>query len=120
MAPELNSKRIAFLNNKRIAFLFTEGGGAGGADRTARRGPPGGRGRRPHVARDRRGPDVQLPRSKGDTIEANLAVSDASASDYDGLGLPGGVANPDQLRGDHDAVRFVREFFAGSGRQRTC
>jgi len=48
---------------------------------------------------------------KGDTIEANVAASDASASNYDALVVPGGVANPDQLRTDQDAVRFVREFF---------
>jgi protease I len=47
---------------------------------------------------------------KGDTIEADLAVADADASDYDALVLPGGVANPDQLRTDEDAVRFVRGF----------
>ena len=33
------------------------------------------------------------------------------ASDYDALVLPGGVANPDKLRTDDKAVRFVREFF---------
>ncbi|WP_320672553.1 type 1 glutamine amidotransferase domain-containing protein [Patulibacter defluvii] len=35
-----------------------------------------------------------------------------SADDYDGLLIPGGVHNPDQLRADDDAVRFVRAFFA--------
>src|ERR1700741_2676850 len=44
-------------------------------------------------------------------IEADKAVADANASDYDGLVLPGGVANPDQLRADKDAVKFVRDFF---------
>src|SRR2546430_5877167 len=48
---------------------------------------------------------------KGDTIDANVAVSDADPSDYDGLVLPGGVANPDRLRGDPNAVKFVRSFF---------
>jgi protease I len=48
---------------------------------------------------------------KGDTIEAEHAVSDVDASDYDGLVIPGGVANPDALRTDEDAVRFVRDFF---------
>jgi protease I len=38
-------------------------------------------------------------------------VAEASASDYEGLVLPGGVANPDFLRAHEDAVRFVREFF---------
>jgi protease I len=47
---------------------------------------------------------------KGDEIDAEKGVADVEASDYDALVLPGGVANPDQLRGDEDAVRFVREF----------
>jgi protease I len=48
---------------------------------------------------------------KADTFPVDRVVSEASASDYDGLVLPGGVANPDFLRMDSDAVRFVREFF---------
>jgi len=48
---------------------------------------------------------------KGDTFTADKAVGEASADDYDGLVLPGGVANPDQLRTDTDAVQFVRAFF---------
>ena len=48
---------------------------------------------------------------KGDTYEADRSVGDASADDYDGLMLPGGVANPDNLRTDDDAVAFVRDFF---------
>jgi protease I len=38
-------------------------------------------------------------------------VSDAKATDYDALVRPGGVVNPDQLRMDEQAVRFVRDFF---------
>ena len=48
---------------------------------------------------------------KGDTFPVDRVVSEASASDYDGLVLPGGVANPDFLRMHHDAVGFVRGFF---------
>jgi protease I len=48
---------------------------------------------------------------KGDTYDVDKTVSDASADDYDGLVLPGGVANPDNLRTDEDAVSFVRAFF---------
>jgi protease I len=48
---------------------------------------------------------------KGDTFEVDRTASEASADDYDGLVLPGGVANPDQLRTDDDAVAFVRGFF---------
>ena len=46
----------------------------------------------------------------GDKIQVDKAVKDADASDYDGLLLPGGVANPDFLRADDDAVSFVRAF----------
>jgi deglycase len=48
---------------------------------------------------------------KGDKFTADHAVGDVSASDYDGLVLPGGVANPDNLRTHEDAVSFVRDFF---------
>jgi protease I len=47
---------------------------------------------------------------KADTFDADKAVSDASADDYDGLMLPGGVANPDNLRTDPDAITFVQGF----------
>jgi protease I len=46
----------------------------------------------------------------GDKIQVDKAVKDADASDYDALLLPGGVANPDFLRMDEDAVSFVRSF----------
>jgi protease I len=49
---------------------------------------------------------------KAEKYRADRAVGDASVSDYDGLVLPGGVANPDNLRLDADAVRFVADFFA--------
>ena len=48
---------------------------------------------------------------KGDTFTADEAVADADAADYDGLVQPGGVANPDFLRGDPEAVAFFRGFF---------
>jgi protease I len=48
---------------------------------------------------------------KGDTFKVDRVVGDVSPSDYDGLVLPGGVANPDFLRMDQDAVAFVRGFF---------
>jgi protease I len=38
-------------------------------------------------------------------------IADASADDYDGLILPGGVANPDNLRQDDDVITFVQAFF---------
>jgi protease I len=48
---------------------------------------------------------------KGDTFIPDRAVGDVDPRTYDGLVLPGGVANPDQLRTDTDAVQFVRAFF---------
>jgi len=48
---------------------------------------------------------------KGDTFEVDHTAADADASSYDGLVLPGGVANPDFLRMDENAVRFARSFF---------
>ena len=48
---------------------------------------------------------------KGRTFPVDRTVSDANADDYDGLVLPGGVANPDFLRADEDAVSFTRAFF---------
>ena len=48
---------------------------------------------------------------KGDTFSVDRTVGEASESDYDGLVLPGGVANPDFLRMNDDAVSFVRSFF---------
>ena len=48
---------------------------------------------------------------KADTFAVDRVVADVSGADYDALVLPGGVANPDVLRMDADAVRFVGEFF---------
>lgn len=46
----------------------------------------------------------------GDELDVDLPLENASASDFDALLLPGGVMNPDRLRMDERAVRFVREF----------
>jgi protease I len=47
---------------------------------------------------------------KGDTFDVDVVVASAEVADYAALVLPGGVANPDQLRTDQDAVAFVRQF----------
>jgi protease I len=47
---------------------------------------------------------------KADTFEVDEPVGSADPSSYDALVLPGGVANPDALRMDRDAVGFVRSF----------
>ena len=47
---------------------------------------------------------------RADTFAVDTVVADADPASYDGLVLPGGVANPDALRTDEDAVAFVRDF----------
>jgi protease I len=97
------------LDGKRIAFLATDG--VEQVELTE-----------PLKAVKAEGADVDLislkkgdfqgfeHRDKGETFTADKAVADANADDYDGLVQPGGVANPDFLRVDKDAVRFVRSF----------
>jgi protease I len=51
-----------------------------------------------------------LDKSRTFAVDRTLAQIDVD--DYDGLVLPGGVANPDQLRCDERAIRFVQEVFA--------
>ena len=48
---------------------------------------------------------------KADTFPVDTTVDDASADEFDGLVLPGGVANPDMLRTVPEAVRFAKSFF---------
>jgi protease I len=98
------------LDGKRVAFLFTEG--VEQIELTE-----------PLEAVRRAGADTDLISlekgeveawnhfDKGDKFKIDQAVADVDASHYDALVLPGGVANPDQLRVDQDAVKFVRAFF---------
>jgi len=48
---------------------------------------------------------------KAETFKVDKTVEEARADDYDGLVIPGGVGNPDTMRGDENAVELVREFF---------
>jgi protease I len=52
---------------------------------------------------------------KGGSFKVDKTIEEAQPSDYDGLVLPGGVANPDQLRTDENVVSFIRDF-AASGK----
>lgn len=47
----------------------------------------------------------------GDDVDVDKTLEDASANDFDGLVLPGGVMNPDTLRTDERAIEFTRAFF---------
>ena len=48
---------------------------------------------------------------KADSFDVDVTVADADPGDYDAVVLPGGVANPDNLRLEEDAVEFLRAFF---------
>jgi protease I len=48
---------------------------------------------------------------KGDTFPVDRTIDQADPERYDGLMLPGGALNPDNLRQDRRAVEFVRTFF---------
>jgi protease I len=102
VASELQGKKIAFLATDGVEQVeYTE----------------------PRAALEDAGAEVQLvslePGSiqgfkhldKGDTFQVDVAVAEADPDRYDALVLPGGVANPDFLRTNPDAVRFVRSFF---------
>jgi protease I len=50
-------------------------------------------------------------REKGEEVDVTALVSEVNAGDYDALVLPGGLANPDEMRTHPDAVQFVADFF---------
>lgn len=98
------------LTGRRVAFLFTDG--VEQVELTEPLAAVTQAGAQTSLVSLTRG-EVQMFNhlDKGDTITAERGVADADASDYDALVLPGGVANPDRLRTDPGAVRFVRSFF---------
>ena len=100
----------ARLNGKKVAFLFTEG--VEQVELTEPLKAVRDAGAEATLVSLETG-EVQMFNhlDKGDTIEAELSAAEADAEDFDGLVLPGGVANPDFLRGDEQAVAFVRGFF---------
>jgi protease I len=101
MAEELKGKRIAFVAADGVEIVELQ---------------------KPWDAAKGAGADVALisPKQqvqgmnhmdKGDTFTADHEIADANPDDYDALVLPGGVANPDNLRMDGDSVKFIRSFF---------
>ena len=46
-----------------------------------------------------------------DKFDVDITIDKVSASDFDGLVLPGGVHNPDSLRTNDKAVKFIKDFF---------
>ncbi|HEY4917183.1 MAG TPA: type 1 glutamine amidotransferase domain-containing protein [Solirubrobacteraceae bacterium] len=49
---------------------------------------------------------------KGASFKVDRTLADAEPEDYDGVVLPGGVANPDQLRTEESAISFLQKLFA--------
>ena len=49
---------------------------------------------------------------KASTFPVDVTLADAEPGDYDGVVLPGGVANPDALRTEENAIGFLQRFFA--------
>jgi protease I len=98
------------LNGKRVAFLATEG--VEQIELTEPWKAIEAAGGTPELISLQEG-EVQgfEHLDKGDRFPVDRTAADANAADYDGLVLPGGVANPDFLRADEDAVAFVRSFF---------
>ncbi|RLP92009.1 MULTISPECIES: type 1 glutamine amidotransferase domain-containing protein [unclassified Micromonospora] len=98
------------LQGKRIAFLATDG-----VEEVEYV--------QPREAVEKAGATVELVSLKAGSIQSfnhldqsktydvDVTADKADAGGYDALVLPGGVANPDFLRADADAVRFVRAFF---------
>ena len=104
MANELSGKRIAFLATDGVEQVeLTEPWQAVEAA-----------GGRPELVSVEAGEIQGFEHlDKAATFRVDRVVSDADAGDYDALVLPGGVANPDRLRMDEDAVQFVRSFVDG-------
>lgn len=98
------------LQGKRIAFLFTDG--VEQSELTEPLKAVKASGGAPTLVSLEVG-DVQMMEhsDKGDTIRSQTTVSAADPGDFDGLVIPGGVANPDRMRTDPASVRFVQAFF---------
>jgi protease I len=98
------------LNDKRVAFLATDG--VEQVELTEPWKAVEEEGGKPELVSLESGEIQGFEHlDKGDKFTVDRVVADANADDYDALVLPGGVANPDFLRGDEDAVRFTRSFF---------
>ena len=104
MASELNGKRIAFLvaqegvEEVELTEPWQAVKDAGGTPELI--APKGG--------------EVQAMNhlDQASTFTVDKTLDEAKPGDYDGVVLPGGVANPDQLRTEASAVSFLQELFS--------
>ena len=103
MADELTGRRIVFI---------TANEGVEQVELTRPWEAVEGAGGNPVLAAPQRG-EVQAYNhlDRGDKFSVDLSTEELDVDDYAGIVLPGGVANPDQLRLDVPAVQFIRSFF---------
>jgi protease I len=98
------------IKNKRIAFLATDG--VEQVELTEPWKAVEQAGGKPELISLQHGKIQGMNHDKkADTFPVDRAINEVAAQDYDGLVLPGGVANPDTLRTHEEAVDFVRDFF---------
>jgi protease I len=97
------------LHGKRIAFLVANEGIEQAELTEPWRAVEAAGGRPELLAPDAGEVQAVNDLDRGDTFPVDRTTKEASAGDYDGLVLPGGVANADEIRTDRDAVRFVGE-----------
>ncbi len=107
----MDAKQGAELKGKKVAVLMTDG-----VEQVEYTGP--------REFLEQHGAKVTLvsPKAKGqqiqgfnhltpgDKFQVEMDVRDARPGDFDALVLPGGVANPDQLRLSTEAIELIREF----------
>jgi protease I len=104
MPADLNGKRVAFLvaqegvEEVELTEPWREIEAAGGMPELV--APEGG--------------DVQAFNhlDKSETFPVDRTLDEVSPAEYDAVVLPGGVANPDQLRTDERAIRFLKDLFS--------
>jgi protease I len=98
------------LNGKRVAFIATEG--VEQAELTEPWKAVENAGGKPELISIEPG-EVQAWKhfDKGDKFPVDRTIEEAQPDEYDALVLPGGVANPDQLRTDENVVQFIRAFY---------
>jgi protease I len=96
-------------NEKKIAFLLTNG--VEQVELTGPRKALDAAGAKTVIVSPAKG-EIQgmNHHEKGDTFKVEVPLNEAKPDDYDALVLPGGVANPDELRMVPEAVKFVRAF----------
>jgi protease I len=98
------------LTGKRIAFLATDG--VEQVELTEPWKAVQEAGGQPELVSPKRDRILGLNHlDHGDTFTVDTPVKNADPADYDGLVLPGGVANADFLRMEKDAMAFVQRFF---------